>query len=96
GNLTTADTFEILSGTIDYSTGNYTVSLNGAAAVGGTFTGSSTYGDFNIQADNPSAANYTTWTFDNIDIAAVPEPSTYALIGIAGGVLLLTKRLRRK
>jgi hypothetical protein len=83
-------TFDLFSGSSS-QTGNFTsVSLSGAYA--GTLSRTGELWEL--------TSNGNTWTLDQISgdlaVSVVPEPSTWALLALAAGTLLLNHARRRK
>ncbi len=95
---TTPGAFVTISGTIDFSTSQYSLVVNGVtqgSTIGFNQTGHTDFGTFQIQAGNTDAANYRQTSYDNINLAAVPEPGTTASLIVAGIALLAFARRRK-
>lgn len=85
----------VLSGTLDFDTGLFDVSVDGvSAATDLGFTAGSTYGQFGLRFNNSNPADYKVYTFDDISIEVVPEPSVFA--AAAGLLALACVWLRRR
>lgn len=101
-----ANTFFTVAGTIDYATKTYTISVNGVTQLTGSaspnfsFSTSSnpTSADLFLLNMNPNSVDWMPVTIDNINYtaAAIPEPSTTALLGAAAaGLVAASIRPRR-
>lgn len=95
GNLVDGS-FSTLTANINYDTGTYTVALDGGTPQGGSFTTASSYGAFQLQdGGTGNTADISNFTFDNLDIAAVPEPGVYAaVLGLLGLAYVVVRRRR--
>lgn len=91
-----------ISGELDYFTQTYTLSVNNVAqSVGGNSnfgfvsSSSSNGNDLNILSVNTADANWRSYSIDNISYAAVPEPTTSALLFLGLGGLFSVLRRRK-
>ncbi len=99
-SITNTTTWVTVSATLNYATQKYQFSINDTPYVSGGGTS-----EFNFRGPSTSAAvrlvdhgsaNFVGVAFDNIEITAVPEPSTAMLLfGAAAGGWALQRKLKR-
>ncbi len=90
--------FFSISGAINFDTSQYSLTVNGVSqgsTIGFNSTTSTSFESFQVAAGNSGALNYRQLSFDNVSLAAVPEPSTVGAL-VAGGLALLAFRRRRR
>lgn len=99
-----AGVFYTISGVLDYATKSYTLSVNGVQQTDSAglsnisfanAAGPNVNQNFELQTQLNNNAGFRPWTVDDINYALVPEPSVAALALLAGGLLFVTKRMRR-
>ncbi|GAT31488.1 PEP-CTERM protein-sorting domain-containing protein [Terrimicrobium sacchariphilum] len=83
-------------GWFDPGTGSWTLAVDGNTGGTAFFAGDRAYNaatDFHLGTYGLDTANNTVWavTNHNSEFAAIPEPSTYALLALAGAAALLIK-----
>lgn len=87
-----ANTFYTITGTIDYASKSYTLSINNVVQkdVNGNATlsfvtpaGSQINPNIQLMSLNNNNVNYKPWIIDNIEMQAIPEPASAALAGWA-------------
>lgn len=93
-----SNTFFTVAGTIDYTTKTYTISVNGVTQLTGSAspnfsfspTSNPSSADLFFFNMNPNGVDWMPVTIDNINYtaAAIPEPSTAALLGAAAAGLV--------
>lgn len=89
------DTIYHIEMLLDFDTGMNAVSVNGGTSVSQPFAASGTYGvrglDFSL-----TSAPVGNWTFDNITLQSIPEPSSLSLMALGLIALSLLKRSRNQ
>ncbi len=91
-------TFVTIFGTIDFDNSQYSLTVNGVSqgtALAFNTTGQANFGAFEISAGNSTTTSYRQTSFDNVSLAAVPEPSTTAALLVGGIALVIFARRRR-